>query len=106
MSLLRGTVRVVWLPLVLTAASAATDPLYKSLREAPLADSLVVENIVIKRDAGVLTLKTGAIAFTAPALGRDTVAVFVGEGEFTFTAISPIDRSYMASLTGQDGVSE
>ncbi len=94
------------LPLVLSAASAATDPLYKSLREAALADSLLVENIVIKRDAGVLTLKSGSIAFTVPALGRDTVAVFVGEGEFTFTALSPIDKAYMASLTGQDSVSE
>jgi hypothetical protein len=100
------TVRVAWLPLVLSAASAATDPLYKSLREAPLADSFVVENIVLKRDTGVLTLKTGAIAFTAPALGRDTIAVFSGEGEFTFTALSPIDKAYMASLTGQDSVSE
>jgi hypothetical protein len=76
------------------------------MRDAALADSFVVENIEIKRDAGVLTLKTGAIAFTAPALGRDTVAVFVGEGEFRFTAISAIDRSYMTSLTGQDSVSE
>jgi hypothetical protein len=76
------------------------------MREASLADSLVIENIVIKRDAGVLTLKTGALAFTAPALGRDTIAVFVGEGEFTFTAQSPIDRNYMASLTGQESVSE
>lgn len=100
------TVRVALLLLVLSAAFAATDPLYKSMREATLANTFVVENIVLKRDAGVLTLKTGAIGFTAPAMGRDTIAVFVGEGEFTFTAASPIDRNYMASLTGQDSVSE
>ena len=100
-------VRVVLLPFVLScAASAATDPLYKSLRDAALADSFVVENIVLKRDAGVLTLKTGAIAFTAPAAARDTVAVFVGEGEFSFTPQSAVDRNYMRSLTGQDSVSE
>jgi hypothetical protein len=76
------------------------------MRGAALADSLVVENIVIKRDVGVITLKTGSIAFTAPAMGRDTIAVFVGEGEFAFTALSPIDKNYMASLTGQESISE
>jgi hypothetical protein len=106
MSFFRVSVRALVLPLVLSAAYAATDPLYKSLREATLADSFIVENLVIKRDAGVLTLKTGSLAFTAPAMGRDTVAVFVGEGEFTFTAASPIDRAYLVSLTGQDTVSE
>jgi len=32
----------------------------------------------------VLTLKKGAIGFTAPQLGRDTIAVFNGEAEFAF----------------------
>ena len=100
------TVRVALLPIVLSAASAATDPLYKSLREATLADSFVVDNIVLKRDAGILTLKSGSLAFTAPAMGRDTMAVFVGEGEFTFAPLSPVDRNYMTSLTGQESVSE
>jgi hypothetical protein len=76
------------------------------MREAGLADSLIVENIVLKRESGVLTLKTGAIGFTAPAMGRDTIAVFVGEGEFSFTALSPIDKNYMTSLTGQESVTE
>src|SRR5580704_5085668 len=106
MSFFRMTVRAALLPLFLSTAFPATDPLYKSMRDATLADSLVVENIEIKRDAGVLTLKSGSIGFTAPANGRDTVAVFVGEGEFKFTALSPIDKGYMTSLTGQDSVSE
>jgi hypothetical protein len=107
MSFFRAAVRVGLLPLVLSyGALAATDPVYKSMREAPIADSLVVENIVIKRDAGVLTLKTGAIGLTASAMGRDTVAIFVGEGEFTFTPQSPVDKNYMKSLTQQDSVSE
>jgi hypothetical protein len=76
------------------------------MRDAALGDSLVVENIVLKRDAGTITLKSGALAFTAPAMGRDTMAVFVGEGEFTFTPLSPIDRNYIVSLTGHDTVSE
>jgi len=106
MSFPRVAVRCTLLAASVSAGFAATDPLYKSMREAALADSLVVENIVIKRDAGTITLKTGALAFTVPAMGRDTMAVFVGEGEFTFTALSPVDRNYMASLTGHDTVSE
>ncbi|HEX3747429.1 MAG TPA: M1 family aminopeptidase [Bryobacteraceae bacterium] len=76
------------------------------MRDAALADSLVIENVVIKRDTGVITLKSGSLAFTAPAMGRDTIAVFEGEGEFTFTPRSAIDRNYMATLTGQIAVSE
>jgi hypothetical protein len=106
MSFRQVTAKASLLPLVLSTAFAATDPLYKSMRDATLADSRVVENIVLKRDAGTITLKSGALAFTAPAMGRDTMAVFVGEGEFTFTATSPIDRSYMVSLTGQPAVTE
>jgi hypothetical protein len=106
MSLSRGAVRCALLAFSVWAGFAATDPLYKSMREAALADSLVVENIVLKRDAGTITLKSGALAFTAPAMGRDTLAVFVGEGEFAFTPLSPIDRNYIVSLTGHDAVSE
>jgi hypothetical protein len=107
MPVFRVTIRVVALLLaVCCAALAATDPVYKAMREAALADSFVVENIVLKRDAGVLTLKSGAIGLVAPAMGRDTVAVFVGEGEFDFTPQSPVDRNYMKSLTGQEAVAE
>ena len=107
MSFSRVTGRVVLLSLILfNAALAATDPIYKALRESAIGDSFVVENVVLKRDAGVLTLKSGAIAFTAPALGRDTVAVFVGEGEFTFTPQSQVDKNYMRSLTQQESVTE
>jgi hypothetical protein len=107
MSLPRTAVRAVLLFLVVSSAAfAAADPVYQALRESALKDTLLVENIVLRRDAGVLTLKSGAIGFTAPALGRDTVAVFVGDGEFTFEPQSPFDKSYLKSLTQQDSVSE
>jgi hypothetical protein len=106
MSVFWVILRAALFSLVLSTAFAATDPLYKSMRDAGIADTRVVENIEIKRDTGVLTLKTGAIGFTTPANGRDTIAVFVGEGEFKFTATSPIDRAYMTSLTGQSTFSE
>ncbi len=99
--------RVALLPLAACpVAFAATDPVYKSLRDAPLADTLLIENVVLHRDAGTLTLKTGTIAFTQPAMGRETVAVFVGEGEFTFTPAPATERDYLKSLTSQESVLE
>ena len=106
MSFTRLSVTAAVLLLPLLPAFAASDPLYQSMRGAALADSFVVENIELHRDAGVITLKNGAIAFVAPAMGRDTIAVFDGEGTFTFNPLSPLDRNYMASLTGQLTVSE
>lgn len=91
---------------VATAAGAPPDSLYTSLRNAPLAGSVSVANIVLHRDAGTLTLKTGTIAFTPPAMGRDTVALFVGEGEFTLTPAADIEKNYLRNLTGQEQFQE
>src|SRR5579863_1723029 len=98
---------LTFLSLVACPASlAATDPVYKSLREAPPGDTLLVENIVLRRDAGTLTLKSGTIAFTAPVMGRDTVAVFIGEGEFAFAPTPTIEKEYLKSITNQETVQE
>ncbi|HEY1339903.1 MAG TPA: M1 family aminopeptidase [Bryobacteraceae bacterium] len=88
------------------AAPPASDPLYRTLRDSSLADTLLVANVVLKRDAGTVTLKSGSLAFTAPANGRDTEAVFVGEGEFAFTPALFIDRNYLKSITGDESVKE
>jgi hypothetical protein len=93
--------------IAIAAASAATpDPIYKALRESTIADSLVVVNIVLHRDAAVITLKSGTIGFTAPAMGRDTIAVFQGEGQFALTPVQPIEKNYLKSLTAEDTVAE
>ena len=89
-----------------SSALAAGDPVYKTLRDAPLGDSFVVEGIQLHRDGGVILLKNGVLAFTAPTLGRDTVAVFTGDAEFRFTPESNLDKNYMRSLTGQETVTE
>jgi len=107
MRLLSAPIGAVSLCLVAScAAPAATDRVYKAMREAAIADTLLVENVVLHRDAGVLTLKSGTIAFTAPAMGRDTVAVFVGEGEFAFTPGPAVEKAYLKSLTNQETVLE
>jgi hypothetical protein len=66
----------------------------------------LVENLVIRRDAGVFTLKSGAVGLTAPQIGRDTVAVFSGEGEFVFTPALGVEAAYLKSLTNKVSVQE
>src|SRR5262249_43475515 len=93
-----GTAHAVVMGIIASAAALAAtspDPTYKALREAPLADTFTVENIVLRRDAGVITLKSGTIGFTAPTLNRDTVAVFQGEGEFTLDPVVIIEKDYL-----------
>jgi hypothetical protein len=98
---------VLGLAAIIAAAPAATpDPTYVALRQAVVTDTLVVENIVLRRDAGVLTLKSGTIGFTAPAMGRDTVAVFSGDAEFTLTPVTPMEKTYLKSLTEQESIKE
>ena len=92
--------------LLISSLFAAGDPVYKTLRDAPLGDSFVVEGVQLQRDGGVILLKSGVLAFTTPTLGRDTVAVFTGDAEFKFTPESTLDKNYMRSLTGQESVTE
>jgi hypothetical protein len=108
MPLCQATARAAGLALsLLAAASAATpDPMYQTLRQAPVAEAFVADNIVLKRDVGTLKLKSGTIGFTAPISGRDTVAVFSGEGELTLTPATPIEAAYLKRLTEQDSVTE
>lgn len=82
------------------------DPVYRALRQSPIGETFAVENLVLRRDAGVLTLKSGVVGFTAPTLGRDTEAVFVGDGEFTLTPSSSMEKTYMKSVADQDSVRE
>jgi len=86
--------------------AANSDPVYKALRDAAIQESFPVENLVIHRDGGVLTLKSGTIGLTAPQMGRDTVAVFSGDGEFVFTPTMGVEVRYLKSLTGAERVQE
>lgn len=82
------------------------DAVYRSLRDAAIEDVFTVENLVLKRDAGVFTLKKGTIGFTPPQMGRDTVAVFNGEGEFDFDPPLAIEKKHLKNYTDQDVIHE
>src|SRR5580700_6667441 len=100
-------VRASLLALVVSVAAFPagpnTEPVYRALRDASITETLLVENIVLKRDNGIITLKSGVIGFTPKTMGRDTVAVFSGEGAFLFQPVSPIEKNRLESITGGNG---
>src|SRR5512143_3693476 len=62
---------------------ANSNPAYQQLRKITLSgEAMSVANLVLKRDAGVFTFKTGTFYFTAAVEGKVTGAVFQGQGEF------------------------
>lgn len=85
---------------------ANADPNYRALRDNPPLQSYRVENIVLKRDAGTLTLRDGAVSFLPPILGRTAVAVFSGQGLFHFTPPIPTEQDHLELITGARAVDE
>jgi Carboxypeptidase regulatory-like domain/Peptidase family M1 domain len=85
---------------------AHLDPVYAAMRDSTIADTLLVENLVLRRDNALITLKSGTIAFAAKAMGRDTVAVFSGEGELAFDPVPAMEKAYLKSVTGDDSMRE
>lgn len=79
---------------------ANRDPLYQKLRQSSTApdsfagDFITVKDLVIKRDAGTFTFRSGEIYFPAPVDGRTTGAVFIGDGEFHL--VPPIERERLS----------
>ncbi len=79
---------------------------YRKLRDAPVSETVVVENVVIRRDVGVITLKRGTVSFGPEVLGRVTGAVFVGEGTFTLVPAVPYERDHLKMTIGSESASE
>lgn len=85
---------------------ANSDPNYRALRDAQPSETFEVKNLVLKRDLGVLRLKSGRISFIPPVLGRVTMAAFTGEGEFTLNPAIPTERNNLHLITDADSVRE
>ena len=80
--------------------TANSDPNYRALRERALAESFVVENLEIKRDAGTFQLKKGTLSFTGAVMGRVVVAVFSGEGKFSLSPAVSLEADRLKAITG------
>ena len=67
--------------------------LYQALRtRAVNGDAFTVKNLVLRRDAGVFTLDSGAVYLYGPVAGRVTGAVFLGEGVLHVEPPSVMER--------------
>jgi hypothetical protein len=88
------------------AAEPDTEPTYRALREALPGETFLVENIVLKRDQGIITLKSGTLAFTPKVNGRDTEAVFEGEGVFMFQPAFSMERDRLQTFANGNAVSD
>jgi len=82
------------------------DPNYRALRDGDFAETYEVTNLTLKRDVGVITLRSGRVGFLAPVLGKVAVGVFTGDGEFTLTPVIDIEKRYLRLFTGKDNVVE
>src|SRR5580704_8858291 len=83
-----------------------SDSEYRKLRDAQVSETVVIENVVIRRDVGVITLKRGTVSFGPAVLGRVTGGVFVGEGTFTLVPAVPYERDHIKITIGADSVNE
>lgn len=88
------------------------DPVYQSLRQLGRSDQdfagtyAVVNNLQLKRDAGIFNLKSGELYFIAPVEGRVTAAVFIGSGELTLTPPTDVEKNSLKIFTGEGSITE
>lgn len=85
---------------------ANSDPNYLLLRNAAIAGTYVVENLVLKRDTATFTFHSGTISFTAPVLGKTVMAVFSGEGSFHLDPVIVLETAHLTLATGKETVDE
>ena len=95
-----------------TATKANADPVYQQLRQigktgrdftGPFA---TVNNLILKRDANVFTLRSGEIYFAPPIEGRVTAAVFIGDGEMTLVPPTPIEKHSLSLFINDEKLTE
>lgn len=91
---------------------ANTDAGYQRLRTASTppdsfgGDFATVNNLVLKRDAGIFTLRSGEIYFLAPVDGRTVGAVFLGDGEFHLEPPTDVEKKSLAIFTEKPDITE
>ena len=88
-------------------AKANSDPTYQQLRNVGLSgESSAANNLVLKRDAGTFTFRSGNLYFLAPVNGKVTGAVFQGEGSFTLVPPLRMEKNTLSLLTKEPGITE
>ena len=94
------------------ALRANANPTYRELRKQTddsrsfSENVFTVHNLILKREAATLTLKTGELYFPAPVEGRITGAVFFGEGEMTLTPPNEVEKNSLDLFIGDKTLTE
>lgn len=84
-----------------------SNAMYQQLRTAgPSGESSAVNNLVLQRDAGTFTFKTGNIYFLTPVNGKVTGAIFVGDGSFTLEPPLNSEKHSLSLLTKEPALHE
>jgi hypothetical protein len=84
-----------------------SDPTYQQLRQSQLGDvTLAVHDLVLQRDAGTFTFRSGTFSFLAPVNGKVTGAVFLGEGAFTLAPPTASEQHSLSLLTKEPRMEE
>ncbi len=105
---------LLWFTLV-----AATSPVYAQQSEAVYLqarqafcqvdqDSLAVASVtglVLRRDVAEFRLDRGRLYLRPPVAGRDCAALFVGQGSFSFTPPTRVEREQLARFFEQESLS-
>jgi Peptidase family M1 domain len=96
---------------VITTKFANSDPLYKKIRQGltdkKLSDECaVVNNVVLQKDVATFALTSGELYFLAPIEGRMTGAVFIGQGEMSFTPPVETEQKHLAMISGASEIKE
>ena len=91
---------------------ANSDPVYQQLRQQAKDQGdfagafATVNNLVIKRDAGVFTLRSGEIYFASEVEHREVGAVFFGDGELSLTPPTDIEKHSLKLFTDEPTITE
>lgn len=96
-------------PKITPAAGKAPNShaIYQQLRAvAPSGESSSVNHLVLRRDAGTFTFKTGTFHFLTPVNGKVTGAVFTGDGSFTLDPPLASEKRSLSLLTKEPSLHE
>jgi Carboxypeptidase regulatory-like domain/Peptidase family M1 domain len=85
---------------------ANSDPNYIAMRGGKLTKVYRVENLVLTRDVGKFTFRSGSFSFLPPVLGHVTTGVFVGDGNFQMKPAYDLAVKHLHRFAGVDAVDE
>lgn len=88
---------------------ANADPLYQEIRKnlnVKLSECATVNNLVMQKDRGIFTMRSGEICFANKVQDRVTSAVFIGDGEFQLVPPVDFEKRHLTIFTKAPEIKE